>query len=110
MNKGKAMATRTRWPTVTFGVRAAHAQQLPVEELLDRVSLRQAGEPPQDRQREARQPQPLDVEVVLRLPREREVRHLLRAHPGGPHRAPDRSAGAADDLGRLDASLLEGAR
>jgi hypothetical protein len=88
-------------------VPAEHVGQAGVEEALDRLALRQAGEAAQRGERELGELRPLDVEVVLRRPRERELRHLVRGHPGSPHRTPERAAGAADDLGRLDARLLE---
>src|SRR5207249_233046 len=71
---------------------------------------RQPREAAQRREREAREREPLDVEVVLGLPGERELGHLLGAHATRPHRAPDRPARAADDLCRLEAGLLERAR
>jgi hypothetical protein len=50
------------------------------------------------------------VEVVLGLPVERLVHHLLCGQAGGHHRPPQRRARADRDRLRLDAGLLERAR
>ena len=84
-----------------------HVAHSEVEQVLDRLALREAAEPAQRRQREPRQLQPLDVEIVLRAPAERELGHLLGAQAGGPHRAPDGAARAADDQRRPYVRLLE---
>src|SRR3954454_21007259 len=92
------------------GLARRHVPEAAVEEPREGLALGQAGEAAQSRQREARQLGPLDVEVVLRAPREGELGHLLRRESRGPHRAPQRRAGARGDGRRADARLLERAR
>src|ERR1019366_4097555 len=90
------------------GVADAHAPQPLVEQMLERLALHQPREPLQGAQREAGNPRPLDVEVALAPPRKGEVGHLLRAHPGRPHRAPDGAARARGVQRGADPRLLEG--
>ena len=65
-----------------------HVPQLAVEQLLDRLALGEPGEAAHRGHREARQPRPLDVEVVLRLPVERLVDHLLCGQARRPSSIP----------------------
>ena len=69
--------------------------------------LREPGEVTQGGEQEMREARPLDIEIVLGLPGEREVGHRLRAQARGPHRAPDDRPGAAGDPHGADPGLLE---
>ena len=92
------------------GLPGRHVPEPAVEEALERLPLRETAEPSHRREGEPRQAGPLDVEVVLRPPHQRELRHLVGGQPGGPHCPPHGRAGARRYRRGTDAGLLERAR